>query len=70
MTGPLVGPRSCPKCGGRFEPSERREGGWLYVIYRCADCGHAAVVTFAPHEVEARERARREGHEKDAKHSS
>lgn len=57
MNATLLDARTCPKCGGRFMPTERRDGDWLYVIFRCGACAHSAVVTYSPLEVEALERA-------------
>jgi transcriptional regulator NrdR family protein len=56
---PYLTDRSCGKCLVRFETSERREGGWLYVTFRCPGCGHKSVVTFSPQELAEWESRRR-----------
>ena len=49
---PYLMDRRCGRCLIPLETSERREGGWLYVTFRCPGCSFKQVVTFSPGELE------------------
>jgi len=49
---PYLTGRSCGRCLVPFELEERREGGWLFVTYRCPKCSNSSTVTFSPQELE------------------
>ncbi|MGA2363427.1 MAG: hypothetical protein ABSG73_13330 [Candidatus Aminicenantales bacterium] len=55
---PYLSDRRCGRCLVPFETTERREGGWLYVTFRCPSCGYKSVVTFSPQELQEWERRR------------
>ena len=56
---PYLSDRRCGRCLVPLEISERREDGWLFVVYRCSGCGATSTVTFSPQELQ--EWARRQG---------
>ncbi|MGA2533816.1 MAG: hypothetical protein ABSG19_12375 [Candidatus Aminicenantales bacterium] len=49
---PYLSDRRCGRCLVPFELEERREGGWLFVTYRCPVCGNKNVVSFSPQELQ------------------
>lgn len=49
---PYLSDRRCGRCIIPLETSERREGGWLIVVFRCPKCGTSSTVTFSPQELE------------------
>jgi len=48
---PYLSDRRCGRCLKPFETTERREGGWLFVSFKCP-CGSSYTVTFSPAELE------------------
>lgn len=61
---PYLVDRRCGRCIVPLTTTESREGGWLFVTYRCQVCGYSSVVTFSPDELV--EWARRGGIRREA----
>ena len=56
---PYLTGRSCGQCLVPLETTERREDGWLIIVYSCRVCEFKTVVTFSPQELEEWERRSR-----------
>ena len=49
---PYLTERRCGRCLVALELEERREGGWLFITYKCPCCLFSQVVKFSLAELE------------------